>query len=210
MEDEYQVQHGVDADDFLNVQYYIKNGKVYHVATTGQILEGSVHAGNRHPSKYNPRAVSDRAAVLAATMGAEGLIAFDVAALRPPKNGSAYQPYLLIECNPRPNGSSYPTTVAEKLGVREAEWSAMNIAVDKELPLAETIRRLKAAKLEFNTRTKTGAVVVNWGTSKDGKLGILFVGPQRLQAHQVELAKHLFGSVDASLENFPGESWIDH
>lgn len=210
MKDEYQVQNGVDADDFLNVQYYIKDGKVYHVATTGQILDGPVHAGNRHPSKYNPRQVTDKAAVLAAAMGAEGLVAFDVAAVNPPKDGSKHHPYQLIECNPRPNGSSYPTTVAEKLGVRDAEWAAMNIVVDKRMSLAETMRRLKEAGVVFDPKTKTGATVVNWGTSKDGKLGILFVGPQELQTRQVELTKYLLSSLDARLENFPGESWIDH
>lgn len=210
MEDEYQVQNGVDAYDFLNVQYYIKDGVAYHVATTGQILEGSVHAGNRHPSEFDPRGVSDQAAVLAAAMGAEGLIAFDVAAIRPPEDGSSYNPYELIECNPRPNGSSYPTSVAEKLGVREGEWSAMNIPVDTNLPLAETVRRLQEAGLEFDPVSKTGVVVVNWGTTKDAKLGILFVGNQELQGYQVKLTKYLLSSVNASLEKFKGESWIDH
>lgn len=78
------------------------------------------------------------------------------------------------------------------------------------MPLAETIRRLKKAGVVFDPEAKTGAVVVNWGTSKDGKLGILFVGPQEQQVHQIELTKYLLGSLDARLENFPGESWIDH
>ncbi len=210
MEDEYQVQNGVDAFDFLNVQYFIKDGKAYHVATTGQLLEGSVHAGNRHPSEFDPRGVSDRAALLAAAMGAEGLVAFDVAAIRPPEDGSAYNPFELIECNPRPNGSSYPTSVAEKLGVREGEWAAMNIPVAKNMPLAETVRRLQQAGIEFDPESKTGAAVINWGTTKDGKLGILFVGTEELQSYQVKLTKYLLSSVEASLEKYRGESWIDH
>ncbi len=205
MTDAYQVQNGVDADDFLNVQYYIKDGKAYHVATTGQILEGSVHAGNRHPSEHDPRGVSDKAAQIAATMGAEGLIAFDVAAIKPPKDGSEYDPYSLIECNPRPNGSSYPTATAEKLGVGDREWAAMNIKVAKDLPLSEAIQRLQDAGLVFDNGTKTGAVVVNWGTAKDGKLGILFVGTSEQQQQQVDLTKSLLGPTDKEINGTTSE-----
>lgn len=216
MEAHYQVQHGVEADDFLNIQYYINDGAVYHVATTGQILEGAVHAGNRHPANHGGvRGVTDQAARIAADMGAEGLIAFDAAAVKAPSDGSAYHPYQLIECNPRPNGASYPTAAAEKLGVRDKEWAAVNVPVYKDMPLSETVRLLNAAGLSYDPAAKTGAAIVNWGTTKDGKLGILFVGPPDLQSRQHQLAKLLIGTdawigaEPAVLEKFKGESWID-
>lgn len=188
MKGDYQVQQGVDAT-FLNVQYNAADdGSVEFVATTEQEMDGVSHNGNRHPSEHNPRHVTDELAARAAQMGVRGIFAFDVAALkRPISTSEAYQ---LIECNPRPNGSSYFTATAERLGVNE--WLGVNVPTQKSL--RDSLDALTAARLLYDARRGSGVVIVNWGTAEDGKLGVMFIGPEGVQKKYYDATRRVLSS----------------
>ncbi len=199
----FQVQKGVNAITFLNVQYSATRGKSEFVATTEQELNGFAHDGNRHPSRFNPRHITDPLAAQAAEDGLEGVYAFDVAVLigddpeehperQESASGAQGQPaeggqpdMVVIECNPRPNGSSYFTAVAERLGV--TEWSGVNIPTG--FSLEESIVRLADAGLIYDSRRGSGLIVVNWGTALEGKLGILFTGSGQAQQQHKNKAR---------------------
>lgn len=177
----YQVQQGVGDDAvFLSVQYKAtKENGVEFIATSEQVLNGFAHAGNRFPSEFDPRPLTDSVAERAGEEGLVGVFAFDVAAT---DDG-----YKLIECNPRPTGATYPTAVAERL--EADEWLNINVPTNKNLE--ESLRLLNEAELIYDPSTKTGAVVVNWATAGEGKLGILFAGPESTQHEQYKTARRL-------------------
>jgi hypothetical protein len=157
-----QLQQPVDAE-FLNVQYFgMPNGKFKRVLVTEQILDGNAHAGNR-PTHHKSWAVTDPLAVYMVKNGMRGIFAFDVAAL---KNGN----YLVIECNPRYNGASYPTIVSQRLGVGN-NWMARNFATNVASGSA-----IDLGEFEYNPTTNTGAVLMNWGIVPEGKVGYMVVG----------------------------------
>ena len=113
--------------------------------------------------------------------GIKGIFAFDVAVV--PTRYSFEFP--VIECNPRYNGASYPTLIAEKLGIEE--WTALNLST-KYRDLAS----LDLSDLEYNHSTGEGLVIVNWGTVLEGKIAVLMAGTQAYQeALQVELLARL-------------------
>lgn len=159
---DYQIQEFLrDAVAWLNVQYYGQGGQASFMTTTEQILdEGSVHAGNRYPTKFDPRRVTDPAAKLAVDLGLEDVFAFDVPVL---KNGR----HLLLECNPRPNGATYPTVVAARLGIRQ--WISINLKTDRR-----SLHDADFGPTLFNGAT--GVVVINWGPIKEGKIQVLVAG----------------------------------
>ena len=97
--------------------------------------------------------------------GIKGVFAFDVAVVETP-NGYRYP---AIECNPRFNGASYPTLIANKLGIDN--WTATTFHT-RYRDLAD----IQLDELEFNPKTGEGAVIVNWGTVLQGKLVILMAG----------------------------------
>lgn len=55
----------------------------------------------------------------------KGIFAFDVAVVQTDKGLR----FPAIECNPRFNGATYPTLIAQKLGIRE--WSAFACATQQ-------------------------------------------------------------------------------
>lgn len=166
-----QVQEEVTASSFLNLQYHVVNGVAHHLAATEQILDGFAHQGNRFPASHEPWHVVDPMADWLVANGMRGIFAFDVAVLQ--TNRGLRFP--AIECNPRFNGASYPTSIAHKLDI--PEWSAVSLATRHR-----RLTEVDLDGLEYNMRTGTGVVIVNWGTVLVGKLMFLLAGTEQQQS----------------------------
>lgn len=160
-----QVQAEVQAKAFLNLQYRVVAGTAQPMLASEQILLGCVHQGNRYPSAYEPWEMMAPMAQWLAEAGMRGIFAFDVAVIET----AAGPEYVAIECNPRFNGSSYPTCVAERLGIRQ--WRSATCSLSPR-----AIADLNMEGLEFNPDTGKGIILVNWGTIHAGKLSILLAG----------------------------------
>ena len=172
-----QVQQEVIADKFLNLQYEVKE-EAQPLAATEQILDGFAHQGNRYPTAYQPWDLVDPMARWMTEKGMKGIFAFDVAAVKTETNTN----YYAIECNPRFNGASYPTGIARKLEI--ASWCSDNFTT-KYRSLAE----IDLKDLTYDPTTKTGAIIVNWGSVLVGKLGILLAGSIEEQEELRQLLK---------------------
>ena len=111
----------------------------------------------------------------------KGIFAFDVAVVQT-EQGLRFP---AIECNPRFNGASYPTLIAQKLNI--PEWSAITVSTDYR-----NLADIDLSDIEFDIKTGQGAIIVNWGTILEGKLVILLAGsPTYQQALAVEIATRL-------------------
>ncbi|MEO1590578.1 MAG: peptide ligase PGM1-related protein [Cyanobacteria bacterium J06632_22] len=172
----FQIQQGVTATVFLNLQYRVTDTGLQRSLASEQILEGCVHGGNRYPTAHQPWAVVQPMAEWLYAQGIKGTFAFDVAVV---ETGDSVE-YLAIECNPRFNGSSYPTEIAEQLGI--AAWRSKDLYPQGRRKLVD----LDWDGLTFDPVTKTGVVLVNWGTITTGKLSVLVAGNRRQQAALVE------------------------
>ena len=166
-----QVQAEVKARTFLNMQYTVVNGTPVRLACTDQLLDGFAHQGNRYPARYEPWEMVDPMAFWLTERGMKGVFAFDVAVIEEP----AGIDFSVIECNPRFNGASYPTIIAQKLKI--PEWTARSFST-RQRNLAD----INIKDLEFDKSTGEGAIIVNWGTVLEGKLMILLAGSKEYQA----------------------------
>lgn len=176
-----QVQQEVKTNQFLNLQYQITDNGLQRLLVTEQILDGFVHKGNRFPASHEPWESVEAMAEWMYDKGMQGIFAFDVGIV---EEGDTVQ-YLPIECNPRFNGASYPTGIAQKLGL--TGWT-YEFFYTKHRSLAS----FDFTDLEFNPKTKTGVIMVNWGPLLIGKLGILFAGSLESQAElKTEIEKRL-------------------
>ena len=160
-----QLQEEVKTDVFLNLQYRVINGRLLRMAASEQVLDGCAHQGNRYPSTYAPWDVVDPMAHWLKDRGIKGIFAFDVAVIQT-DDGVRFS---AIECNPRFNGASYPTVIAQKLDI--PEWSALTFKTRHR-----NFSDLNLQDLEFNMKTGEGLVIVNWGTLLEGKLVLLLAG----------------------------------
>ena len=97
--------------------------------------------------------------------GMKGIFAFDLAVVETP----AGIRYPAVECNPRFNGASYPTVIAQKLDI--PEWRAMTFKTHHR-----KLSDLDISDIEFDMKTGEGLVIVNWGTLLKGKLVLLLAG----------------------------------
>ena len=168
---DFQIQEEIKTDTFINVQYVVNSGHLEKVAITEQILENCQHSGNRFPTKYDSAwEVTDPIAVKLWQEGMKGYFAFDLAVTD--------EKYSVIECNPRYNGSTYPTNIAKKLGIES--WVAKNLTTN-----IRTLDDLNFEGIEYNPLKKSGIIVVNWGCISDGKIGVLIAGDQNEQ-EQIE------------------------
>lgn len=165
-----QVQEEVKTDRFLNLQYRILGHEVVRLAASEQILDGFTHQGNRVPASHEPWHVVEPMAVWLRDHGMQGVFAFDVAVTQ--TNRGLRFP--VIECNPRYNGASYPTMIAQKLDI--AEWRAVTLSTQYR-----SLTCLDLDGLEFNPRTGEGVIIVNWGTVLVGKLVFLIAGSPEVQ-----------------------------
>jgi len=172
-----QVQEEVITETFLNLQYLITGNEVVRLTASEQILDGFVHQGNRVPASHEPWGAVDPMAEWLKDHGMKGIFAFDLAIVQTDKGLR----FPAIECNPRFNGASYPTLIAQKLGIEE--WSAMSLSTQYRC-----LSDIDLTGIEYNGDTGEGAIIVNWGTILEGKLVILMAGSEDYQnALQVEI-----------------------
>jgi hypothetical protein len=160
-----QIQEEVRAEKFLNMQYQIVGDQVIRLAASEQILDGFAHQGNRYPASHQPWASVEPMAYWLKAHGIKGIFAFDVAVVQT----SQGLRFPVIECNPRYNGASYPTLIANKLYIRE--WSAINFSTRHR-----SLRDVDLSGLEFDANSGRGVIIVNWGTVLEGKLVLLLAG----------------------------------
>ena len=140
-----QIQEEVITNSFLNLQYRIVGNDVIRLAASEQILDGFAHQGNRVPASHEPWAAVDPIAYWLRDQGMKGIFAFDVAIVQT-KQGLRFP---AIECNPRFNGASYPTMIAQKLDI--PEWSAISLSTKHR-----TLADIDLSDLEFDRRTGEG------------------------------------------------------
>ncbi|MBX2863998.1 MAG: ATP-grasp domain-containing protein [Leptolyngbyaceae cyanobacterium MAG.088] len=184
----FQVQTEIQASAFLNLQYRVTSEGVTRSLVSEQILDGCVHGGNRYPTLHQPWHVVDPMAQWMFENGMKGTFGFDVAVVE----GATGTEYLAIECNPRYNGSSYPTEIAERLGV--PGWCSETLHTDYRC-LAD----LDLEGLEFDPVTKTGVVLVNWGTVQAGKVTVLLAGSPVQQANLSNRMRHQWSRQTVSI-----------
>ena len=161
----------VNASAFLNLQYQVTAAGVEPLLVSEQILDGCVHGGNRYPASHEPW---DAVAPFAQWMeksGMKGIFAVDVAVV--PEGNQTH--YVAIECNPRFNGSSYPTLVAKQLNI--PAWSSATYPTQ-----LRSTQELKLQDLAFNATTGKGVILINWGTIQAGKVSVLLAGSAQEQA----------------------------
>ena len=176
-----QIQEEVITETFLNMQYRVVGNDVVRMTTSEQILDGFVHQGNRVPASHEPWKAVDAMAHWLKDRGIKGIFAFDVGIMQTNKGLR----FPAIECNPRFNGASYPTIIAQKLDI--PEWSSITLST-KHKKLSE----IDLSDIEFNPKTGEGAIIVNWGTVLVGKLMVLLAGsPEYQQVLRVELETRL-------------------
>jgi len=176
-----QIQEEIKTESFLNLQYQVINKKPVRLAASEQVLDGFAHQGNRVPACYEPWAAVDDMAQWLVNHGMKGIFAFDVAVVDTP-----YGPrFPVIECNPRFNGATYPTLIAQKLGIRE--WSS--ITMDTRY---RRLSDIDLGQLEYDADSGEGVILVNWGTVLAGKLSVLLAGSvPRQEALAIELGTRL-------------------
>ena len=174
-----QLQQEVIATKFLNLQYQAKAEEVKPFAATEQILDGFAHQGNRYPTANQPWELVEPMAQWMKTKGMKDIFAFDVATVETDNQVN----YFAIECNPRFNGASYPTGIAQKLGINS--WCSDNF-----LTKYHSLDKINLGELEYNSTTKTGAIIYNWGSVLVGKLGVLLAGSIEQQEELRQLLKH--------------------
>jgi hypothetical protein len=160
-----QIQQEVNTSKFLNLQYQVTETGVQPLAATEQVLDGFAHMGNRYPTIHQPWELVQPMAEWMRQKGMQSIFAFDVAAVE----DSTDAKYYAIECNPRFNGASYPTGIAQKLQLES--WVGENF-LTKYYSLAD----IDLTDLEFDPAKGVGVVIVNWGTVLEGRLGILLAG----------------------------------
>ena len=137
--------------------------------------------GNRVPASHAPWEIVDPMADWLVTHGIKGIFAFDVA-IAQTTSGLRFP---AIECNPRFNGASYPTLMANKLNI--TKWSALTFPTKYR-----NLEKIDLRDIEYNHKSGEGAILVNWGTVLEGKLVILLAGsPEYQEALAVELAARL-------------------
>lgn len=160
-----QIQEEITASSFLNLQYGITGNGLERLLATEQVLNGYAHCGNRCPTQHQPWETVEPIAEWMAQRGMKGIFAFDVAVVEEENQTR----YLAIECNPRFNGASYPTGIAKKLKL--THWSHETFTTEYR-----SLDQLDFSDIEFNPRTDTGVVIVNWGSILVGRIGILLAG----------------------------------
>jgi hypothetical protein len=160
-----QIQEEVLASSFLNLQYEVTDSGWQRLATTFQVLDSFTHIGNRYPSPHQPWEIVDPMADWMAQQGMKEVFAFDVAVV---EEGDKIR-YLAIECNPRFNGASYPTGIANKLKINH--WSGETFSTQYR-----SLDEIDLSGIEFNPQTDTGVVLVNWGIISVGSIGVLLAG----------------------------------
>lgn len=172
-----QVQQELNTSIFLNLQYRAVADQAQPLLASEQILDGCVHGGNRYPTAYEPWDHAQPIAQWLVDKGIQGIFGIDVAVV---EMGDRVE-YVSIECNPRFNGSSYPTVIAQRLNI--PGWLSATCPTRHR-----SLGDIDLGDLEYNPSTGKGVVLVNWGTVQAGKLSVLLAGSP---AEQVQLQAQL-------------------
>lgn len=166
-----QIQKEVSAINFINMQYKVGEKGVERFTTTDKLPGIATHKGIQYSSKYPCWHVTDPFADYLFRNGMQGNFAFTVAVVNT-ENGIEY---LLINCNPSFSGASYHAGIANKLGVES--WTAEAFTTN-----IRSLANLNLSDIEFNAKTGSGVVLVNWGPILVGKLCVLFAGSPEQQS----------------------------
>lgn len=176
-----QIQEEVNTTTFLNLQYKVVDDVLIRLAASEQILDGFAHQGNRVPASHEPWDVIEPMAEWLVAHGMKGIFAFDVAVMQTNKGLR----FPAIECNPRFNGATYPTLIAQKLNI--PQWTALTFATKHR-----NLHDIDLSDIEFDKHTGEGSIIVNWGTVLEGKLVILMAGsPEYQEALLAEIVTRL-------------------
>lgn len=176
-----QIQEGIEAVSFLNIQYRVLGKHLVRLAISEQILDGFSHQGNRVPASHEPWGSVEPMAHWLVDHGMKGIFAFDVAVVQTERGLR----FTAIECNPRFNGATYPTAIAHKLDI--PEWSAVTMKTSHR-----TLSTIDLSGIEFDPKSGVGVIIVNWGTVLVGKLLMMIAGsPAQQQALRLELESRL-------------------
>lgn len=170
-----QVQQAISATSFLNIQYKV-NGKLERILVTEQVLKGNCHAGNSYPAHNEPWIITDPLARCMADNGMKGVFAFDVGVCQLDDGSSKYW---AIECNPRYNGSSYPTEIAKKIGAKN--WIAKKVKTN-----VDNFSGVDLGGLTFSPKTGKGVVIVNWGSISENEVSALFIASTEKERNLLE------------------------
>lgn len=173
-----QLQEELNTNIFLNLQYRIIGNDVVRLMSSEQILDGFSHQGNRVPASHEPWSVVEPMAHWLKDHGIRGIFAFDLAVIQT-DYGLRFK---AIECNPRFNGASYPTVIAEKLDI--PEWLAVTLETRHR-----NLSEINLDGIEFDMRTGKGVILVNWGTVLYGKLVIILAGEEPVQQSLLQQIK---------------------
>lgn len=158
---------------FPNLQYYEAGGKAKRLLLTSQVLEGNEHCGNGHDPDFaelHSKAwkTTEKLANMLALNGLKWIFAFDLAICL---EDGRYT-YYLIECNGRPNGSTFATAVAAKLPGYDYRrpWTA------KTVPISRRLDQIDLGPLLYREDRQYGIVPHIASIAKNGKLGVCFIG----------------------------------
>ncbi|NJN21791.1 MAG: ATP-grasp domain-containing protein [Leptolyngbya sp. RL_3_1] len=178
-----QVQQEVNTSIFLNLQYRVVADAAEPLLASEQILDGYVHGGNRYPTAHEPWDHVQPMAQWLVDKGIKGVFGIDVAVV---ETGDRVD-YVSIECNPRFNGSSYPTIIAHRLNIQS--WMSATCPTRYR-----SLSEINLAELEYSPTTGKGVILVNWGTVQAGKISVLLAGsPEEQVQLQTQLQARLTG-----------------
>jgi len=168
--DPIQIQEAVSATKSINVQYMVNSKGVERFSATDKLLDVNANNGIRHSSNHSCWQVTDPLADYLFSKGMQGNFAFNVAVV----DREHRIEYLLIDCVPSFSGASYHAGIAKKLGVDN--WRAEAFTTN-----IRSLANLNLSDIEYEPKTRSGVILVNWGPVLLGKLCVLFVGSPEQQ-----------------------------
>ncbi|MCG8608171.1 ATP-grasp domain-containing protein, partial [bacterium] len=87
--------------------------------------------------------------------------------------------------NPRFNGASYPCLIANKLSV--AQWQSQSMNTKHR-----TLSTIDLDGIEYNPTSRSGVILINWGTVLAGHITAMFIGdPVQQNKLRAEFKKRL-------------------
>lgn len=171
----FQIQDEIRATAFLNLQYQVVGSRLERLAVTELTLNNVGVQGNCHPTPHNAWYSVEPMAKWLFCQGMRGIFAFDVAVIE----DACGTDYIPMGCKPRFTSVSYPTLIADKLGIPRWQTRVFYTRYRKiaDLPIRD---------VEFNPYDQTGIVLVNWGTIQVGMVTILLAGTPEKQTNLQE------------------------
>jgi ATP-grasp domain len=164
----YQIQEHIPGEDYSISYCVTQDGQAVRFTTVDMIVENNHHAASRFPSTGGLIKIVDEIDHLIQTvadLGFRGLIGVD---LRGENNS-----YYAIEWNMRLSGSHIPYLLANELG-HEKGFYRREVKVNPLLSPQEVYDRLHASGLEYNSKTRQGAIAYLWGwLQSEHSIGIL-------------------------------------